>query len=191
MSLLRPALTLFAALSLLTGIIYPLAVTALAQTLFPAQANGSLIERDGEIIGSTLIGQHFSREQYFWSRPSATSSEPYNAAASGGSNLGPLNPALHDAVKARIAAIRAAHPDQLGPVPVDLVTSSASGLDPHLSPAAAHFQAARIAQARHLPIQTVQSLIDDHTAPRFLGVLGEPAINVLTLNLALDALPTR
>ncbi|NQD37869.1 potassium-transporting ATPase subunit KdpC [Permianibacter sp. IMCC34836] len=188
MNLLRPALVLFGGLTLLTGVIYPLTVTGVAQTLFANQANGSLIEKNGQPIGSELIGQGFENERYFWGRPSATGPEPYNAAASGGSNLGPLNPALHDAVKGRIEAMRVAHPDQNGPVPVDLVTTSASGLDPHLSPAAALYQSGRIARVRGLPLDTVKSLIERQTEARTFGVLGEPVVNVLKLNLALDAL---
>ncbi|MBI2381638.1 MAG: potassium-transporting ATPase subunit KdpC [Gammaproteobacteria bacterium] len=188
MRLIRPALVLFTGLSVVTGIAYPLATTGLAQLLFPHQANGSLVERDGKPIGSALIGQAFTSERYFWSRPSATGPEPYNAGASGGSNLGPLNPALAEAVQGRIATLHKAHPDQDGPVPVDLVTTSASGLDPHISPAAANYQASRIAKARGLSAAQVQALIAEHTQGRFLGLLGEPVVNVLALNLALDKL---
>ena len=180
---LRPALTLFVLLSLVTGLAYPLAVTGLAQTLFPHQANGSLVEH-----GSELIGQAFSDPGHFWSRPSATAPEPYNAANSGGSNLAPTAPALVDAVKARIAALRAADPGNTGPVPVDIVTTSGSGLDPHISRAAADYQLARVARVRGLPVEKVRALVDEHTEGRRFGFLGEPRVNVLALNLALDAL---
>jgi K+-transporting ATPase ATPase C chain len=187
-TLIRPALTLFVLLSLLTGLLYPLAVTGAAQALFPHQAQGSLIVRDGRVIGSGLIGQPFTQPGHFWGRPSATAPESHNAVASGGSNLGPLNPALAEAVVARIAALRAADPGHTTPVPVDLVTSSASGLDPHISRAAADFQVARVARARGLPPERVQALVQAHTEGRWLGLLGEPRVNVLALNLALDAL---
>jgi potassium-transporting ATPase KdpC subunit len=185
---LRPALLLFLLMSVLTGILYPLVVTGIAGLLFPHQAAGSLVNRDGRAIGSSLIGQSFTAPEYFWSRLSATTPQPYNGTASGGSNLGPLNPALLDAVKARIAALRAADPGNSTPVPVDLVTASASGLDPDISLAAAQFQAARVARVRAVPPSRVQALIAAHTAGRLLGVLGEPRVNVLELNLALDAL---
>jgi potassium-transporting ATPase KdpC subunit len=185
---LRPALLMLLVMSVLTGIVYPLVVTGIAQVLFPRQAAGSVVSRDGRAIGSSLIGQSFTAPEYFWSRLSATTPQPYNGTASGGSNLGPLNPALLDAVKARIAALRAADPENLNPVPVDLVTASASGLDPDISVAAAQFQAARIARVRALPLARVQALIAAHTAGSLLGVLGEPRVNVLELNLALDAL---
>ena len=185
---LRPALTLFVALSLLTGLAYPLAVTGMAQTLFPHQANGSLVVKDGKPVGSALIGQAFTDPGHFWSRPSATAPMPYNAANSGGSNLAPTAPALVDAVKARIAALRAADPGNTAPVPVDLVTASASGLDPHISRAAADYQAARVARARGLPIEQVRALVAKHGEGRWLGFIGEPRVNVLALNLALDAL---
>ena len=185
--LMRPALGLFLVLSLLTGLVYPLAVTGLAQLAFPAQANGSLIVIDGRAVGSALIGQSFTDPKHFWSRPSATTPMAYNGGSSGGSNLGPLNPALADAVKARIAALRAADPGNAAPVPVDLVTASASGLDPHISRAAADYQAARVARARGLPEAAVRSLIEQHTEGVWLGFLGEPRVNVLRLNLALDA----
>ncbi|VTU18510.1 potassium-transporting ATPase subunit KdpC [Variovorax sp. PBL-E5] len=185
-SIFRPALVLFALLSALTGLVYPLVVTGAAQAVFPSQAAGSLVVRDGHAIGSTLIGQNFSDPGHFWGRPSATAPMPYNAAASGGSNLGPSNPALVDAVKGRIEALRAADPGNTAPVPADLVTASASGLDPHISPAAARYQAARVARLRKLPPDRVEQLIDDHTEGAFLGLLGERRVNVLALNLALD-----
>jgi K+-transporting ATPase ATPase C chain len=186
-NILRPALVLFFALTLLTGLAYPLLVTVLAQAVFPAQAHGSLIRKDGKPVGSALIGQSFTQPSYFWGRPSATAPTPYNASASGGSNLGPTNPALVDAVKVRVAALRAADPSNTAPVPVDLVTASASGLDPHISPAAAQFQAGRVAAARKLPVQEVEALIAQNTQVPWLRVLGEPVVNVLQLNMALDA----
>jgi K+-transporting ATPase ATPase C chain len=186
---LRPALTLFVLLSLVTGLAYPLAVTGIAQTLFPHQANGSLVERGGRPVGSALIGQAFSDPGHFWSRPSATAPMPYNAANSGGSNLAPTAPALVDAVTARIAALRAADPGNTSPVPADLVTASASGLDPHISRAAADYQAERVARVRGLPVARVRALIAQHTEDRRLGFLGEARVNVLAVNLALDALP--
>jgi K+-transporting ATPase ATPase C chain len=185
---LRIVIVLFIALSVLTGIVYPLAVTLVAQTVFSHQANGSLIMQDGKTVGSELIGQPFDDPKYFWSRPSATSPTPYNAAASSGSNLGTTNPALLDAVRDRIAALRKAQPDQTGPVPVDLVTASASGLDPEISPAAAAYQVPRVAQVRGLTVDEVSKLVAAHTAGRTLGILGEPRVNLLKLNLALDAL---
>ncbi len=184
---LRPALVLFVALSLLTGLVYPLAVTGIAQLAFPSSANGSLIRQGDKVVGSELIGQAFSDPKHFWSRPSATSPMPYNAANSAGSNLGPLNPALADAVKARIAALRAADPGNDQPVPVDLVTASASGLDPHISRAAADYQAARVARARDMPESEVRALIERHTEQPLLGFIGEPRVHVLRLNLALDS----
>ncbi|MBN8747450.1 Potassium-transporting ATPase KdpC subunit [Xylophilus ampelinus] len=187
--LLRPALTVFVLLSALTGIVYPLAVTGIARAAFPAQAAGSLVLRDGQAVGSTLIGQNFSDPRHFWGRPSATAPMPYNGAASGGSNQGPLNPALTDAVKARIEALRAADPGNAAPVPADLVTASASGLDPHISPEAARWQAPRIARLRGLPPAQIGQLIERHTEGTSLfGLIGEPRVNVLALNLALDAL---
>jgi potassium-transporting ATPase KdpC subunit len=174
--------------TVLTGVFYPALVTATAQVFFPDQANGSLIEQDGKIQGSRLIGQPFSEPHYFWPRPSATGPVPYNAAASSGSNQGPLNPALADAVKARIAALRAADPGNTAEVPVDLVTASGSGLDPHESPAAALYQAGRVARMRGLELVAVQKLIDEHTEERTLGLFGERRVNVLALNLALDRL---
>lgn len=184
----RPALTMLLLLTILTGLIYPLAVTGLAQLFFPDQANGSLIVREGKVIGSKLIGQSFDKPEYFWSRPSATVPFPNNAAASGGSNLGPTNPALIEAVKARIAALQAADPDNHDPIPVDLVTASGSGLDPHISPAAARYQLKRVARARGLDEDSVLELVRRHTEGRQFGLLGEPRVNVLALNLALDAL---
>jgi len=188
-NILRPALVLFVLLSALTGIVYPLAVTGVAQAVFPAQAAGSLVVRDGVTVGSTLIGQNFSDPKHFWGRPSATAPMPYNGGASGGANQGPLNPALADAVKGRIEALRAADPGNTVAVPVDLVTASASGLDPDISPAAAHYQAARVARLRSLPIGQVEQLIDDHTDAPLWGLLGGARVNVLVLNLALDAQP--
>ena len=184
--LLRPALTLFALLSLVTGLVYPLAVTGVAQTAFADAANGSLVQRGGQAVGSRLIGQAFADPGHFWSRPSATAPMAYNASASGGANLGPLNPALTAAVKARIAALREADPGNTAPVPVDLVTTSASGLDPHISRAAADYQAARVARVRGLPQERVRALIDQHTERAWLGLIGEPRVNVLAINLALD-----
>jgi K+-transporting ATPase ATPase C chain len=184
---LRPALVVFVLLSALTGLLYPLAVTGAAQALFPAQAQGSLVQRGGKPVGSSLIGQNFSDPAHFWGRPSATAPMPYNAGASGASNLGPLNPALTEAVERRVEALRAADPGSAQPVPVDLVTASASGLDPHISPAAARYQATRVARLHKLPLDRVEQLIDDHTEGRWLGLIGEPRVNVLALNLALDA----
>lgn len=186
--LLRPALVIFAALTLVTGVIYPLAVTGAAQAAFPAQAAGSLVLRNGKPVGSTLIGQAFSDPKHFWGRPSATSPMAYNAGASGGANQGPLNPALADAVKGRIEALRAADPDNKAAVPIDLVTASASGLDPHISPAAARYQTARVARERKLPPAQVEQLVARNTEGALWGLLGEPRVNVLALNLALDAL---
>ncbi len=186
-SLLRPAISLFVLLSVVTGVFYPLLVTGVARLAFPAAASGSLIVREGKPIGSALIGQNFTNPKYFWGRPSATAPQPYNAAASSGSNLGPLNPALAAAVKTRIDALRAADPDNLRPVPIDLVTASASGLDPHISPAAADYQAERVARSRQLDPQTVRQLIAQHSEGPDLGVFGEKRVHVLRLNLALDA----
>jgi potassium-transporting ATPase KdpC subunit len=187
-AIVRPALVCFVMLSALTGIAYPLAVTGIGQALFADQAAGSLILRDGKPVGSSLIGQNFSDPKYFWGRPSATSPMPNNASASGGSNLGSLNPALAEAVKGRIDALRAADPGNAAPVPVDLVTASASGLDPHVSVAAVQYQAARVAKARGLNPAQVNQLIAQHVEGKLFGLLGEPRINVLRLNLALDAL---
>lgn len=186
-STLRPALVLFAILSLVTGLVYPLLVSGIANVALPFQAGGSIVQRDGKAIGSLLIGQSFSDPKHFWSRPSATSPGPNNATASGGSNLGPSNPALGEAVKGRIDALRAADPANKAPVPVDLVTASASGLDPEISIAAARYQAARVARARGLPVEQVEALIDARSKAQVLGFLGEPRVNVLELNLALDA----
>ncbi|HEY2401447.1 MAG TPA: potassium-transporting ATPase subunit KdpC [Steroidobacteraceae bacterium] len=187
-SILRPAIVLFLIMTVLTGLVYPFAVTGLAQLLFHDQAEGSLALVEGHAVGSRIIGQSFSDPKYFWSRPSATAPQPYNGIASGGSNQGPLNPALTDAVKARIDALKAADPTNTLPIPVDLVTASASGLDPDISIAAARYQAARVARVRGLEPAAVQSLIDAHARTRLLGFLGEPRVNVLELNLALDAL---
>lgn len=184
---LKPALMLFLLLTALTGLAYPVAVTGVAQLLFPHEANGSLIQRDGQAVGSMLIGQPVDAPEYFWGRPSATSPFPYNAAASSGSNLGPTNPALVQAVHSRVAALHAADSGNESPVPVDLVTSSGSGLDPHISPAAAFYQVRRVARARGLDEATVRLLVEQHTAGRQLGLLGERRVNVLLLNLALDA----
>ncbi|MGE0276462.1 MAG: potassium-transporting ATPase subunit KdpC [Nitrospiraceae bacterium] len=183
---LKPALMIFFVLTVLTGLIYPLIVTGLAQLLFPSQANGSLILHGGKIVGSELIGQYFDEPQYFWGRPSATSPFPYNASASSGSNLGPTNPALAEAIRTRIAALKTADPGNEAPIPVDLVTASASGLDPHISPASAAYQAGRVARVRRLEQHVVRELIMRHTEGRQMGFFGEERINVLRLNLALD-----
>lgn len=189
--LVRNALTMLVVMTLITGVAYPLAVTGLAQLLFPHQANGSLVMKDGKPIGSTLIGQQFTDPKYFWGRPSATTPQPYNGTGSNGSNLGPTNPALTDAAKQRIAALQAADPGNHAPIPVDLVTASGSGLDPQISPAAAQYQLARVARARGLGEAQVAALVARATSGRQLGVLGEPRVNVLQLNLALDALQSR
>ena len=183
---LRPALVSLALLSVVTGLAYPAIVTVVAQLIFPHQASGSLIVKHGKSVGSTLIGQTFDDPKYFWGRPSATSPFPYNAAASSGSNQGPTNPALYDAVKGRVEALRAADPGNTAPVPADLVTASGSGLDPHISPAAALYQVGRVAKVRKLDEAAVRQLVVQHTEGRQLGFLGEPRVNVLTLNLALD-----
>ena len=185
---LRPALVLFIILSAVTGGLYPALVTGAAQILFPREAQGSLIMKDGNPLGSRLIGQPFSDPKHFWSRASGTSPNPYNAASSSGTNLGPTNPALTDAVAARIKALRDADPGSNLPIPVDLVTASGSGLDPHISPAAAEYQVARVARERKLPVEKVREFVAQHTEGRQLGFLGEPRVNVLELNLALDAL---
>ena len=185
-TIIRPALVLFALLTLICGLLYPYAITGMGQLAFAEQAAGSLVMRGGQPAGSSLIGQAFSSPQYFWGRPSATSPMPNNASASSGSNQGPLNPALVDAVKARIAALKAADPDNTAPVPVDLVTASASGLDPEISVAAAYYQAGRIARERKVGVSDVQKLIDERRQSASFGFLGEPRVNVLALNLALD-----
>jgi potassium-transporting ATPase KdpC subunit len=186
-SQLRAGLTIFLLLTLVTGVVYPLVITLIAQGVFPRQANGSLVEREGKTVGSELIGQMFDDPKYFWSRPSATT-PAYNAASSGGSNLGPTNPDHLKAVKERVEAVRAAHPDQSGPVPGDLVTTSASGLDPHISPAAAEYQVSRVAKARGLAEERIRQLVVQHMEGRTLGLLGEPRVNVLRLNLAIDSI---
>jgi K+-transporting ATPase ATPase C chain len=188
---LRPALIVFAMLTLVTGVAYPLVTTLVGSVAFPSQVTGSVIERDGKAVGSRLLGQPFSSPQYFWSRPSATGPMPYNGAVSSGSNQGPLSPVLHEAVAERVAALREADPGNQAPVPVDLVTASGSGLDPHISIAAAEFQVARVARARNLPAAEVAALVREHTDGRTFGILGEPRVNVLALNLALDARVTR
>jgi K+-transporting ATPase ATPase C chain len=185
---LRPALVMIVLMTILLGALYPAAVTAIASVVFPWQASGSLIEKDGKVVGSALIGQSFSDPGHFWSRPSATGPVPYNAAASSGSNQGPLNPALTDAVTARVKALRDADPGNTAPVPADLVTASASGLDPHITPAAAEYQVARVARVRNLDPAQVKALVDEFTEGRQLGFLGEPRVNVLRLNLQLDAI---
>ncbi|MCC7162144.1 MAG: potassium-transporting ATPase subunit KdpC [Anaerolineae bacterium] len=187
-SQLRPALVAFVALAIITGIFYPFTITLIAQLAFPSQANGSLIAQNGTVVGSALIGQHFDDPKYFWSRPSATSPVAFNAGASGGSNLGPTNPALLEQVQARIEALRAADPDNTAPIPVDLVTASASGLDPHISIAAANYQIARVARIRGLDVARVRDLVAQYTEGRTLGVLGEARVNVPQLNLALDGI---
>ena len=189
--LLRQSILMLVLLTVVTGVAYPLLVTGLAQVLFPRQANGSLIVKDGKAVGSGLIGQEFSDPKYFWGRISATTPNPYNGGSSSGSNLGPTNPALVEAAKQRIAALRAADPGNTAPVPVDLVTASASGLDPEISPAAAQYQVARVARLRGLSTVEVAAQVAAHTRGRQLGVLGEPRVNVLQLNLALDALQKR
>lgn len=185
---LKPALVVFGLLTVLTGAAYPALVTGIAQAVFPEQANGSLIVQDGKALGSRLIGQTFSDPGHFWGRPSATAPMSFNAASSGASNLGPLNPALAEAVQARAAALRALDPTQTAAIPVDLVTASGSGLDPHISVAAALWQAPRVARLRNLPEARVRELVAGHTQGRQLGVLGEPRVNVLELNLELDRL---
>lgn len=183
---LRPALALFVLLSVVTGLVYPFAVTGVAQLMFPWQANGSLVQQGGKPVGSALIGQQFTDPGHFWGRPSASAPQPYNALASGGSNLGPMNPALVEAVKARIAALHVADPGNTAPVPVDLVTASGSGLDPEISIAAARYQAPRVARVRGLPPAQVEALVEHFARRPWFGILGEPRVNVLALNLALD-----
>lgn len=185
-SIVRPALVLFAALTVLCGLLYPAAVTGIGRAAFSHEAEGSLVRVDGKAVGSRLIGQPFSSPGYFWSRPSATTPMPGNAAGSGGSNQGPTNPAFVDAVKERVAALKKADPSNRAPIPVDLVTASASGLDPEISVAAAEYQAGRVAAARNMPEQRVRALIDSHRQDRLFGLFGEPRVNVLALNLALD-----
>jgi K+-transporting ATPase ATPase C chain len=185
-NLIRPALSLFVLLTAVTGVAYPLLVTGAAQLAFPTQAAGSLVVKDGKPVGSSLIGQNFADPKYFWGRPSATAPMPYNGTGSSGSNLGPLNPALIDAVKGRVDALKSADPGNTALVPVDLVTASASGLDPHISMAAAEYQAKRVARMRGMALEAVRKLVERHTEGRMLGFLGEPRVNVLALNLALD-----
>jgi K+-transporting ATPase ATPase C chain len=184
--LIRPAVSLLVLMTILLGIVYPLIITGVAKVAFPRRAEGSLIYKDGNLIGSTLIGQSFSDPKHFWGRPSATSPQPYNGVASSGSNLGPINSALLDQVKANAKALHDADPDNHRPIPVDLVTASASGLDPEISPAGAFYQAARVADARNLSAAQVEALIKAHERGRFLGLIGEQRVNVLELNLALD-----
>jgi K+-transporting ATPase ATPase C chain len=185
-SMLRPLLVLFALLTVLTGLVYPLAVTGIGKAVFPNQVSGSLVVRDGKAVGSSLIGQSFQEPKYFWGRLSATSPMPNNATASGGSNLGPTNPALIEAVRGRIDALKAADPDNSLPIPVDLVTASGSGVDPHVSPAAALYQVGRVARARHLDADKVRQLVMDHVETPQWGIFGEARVNVLLLNLDLD-----
>ena len=185
-TLIRPAVSLFVVLTVVTGVLYPLVVTGVAKAAFPQQAAGSLIVQNGKTVGSSLIGQNFSDPKYFWGRPSATSPMAYNGQGSGGSNLGPLNPALTDAIKGRVDALRAADPGNKAAVPVDLVTTSASGLDPEISVAAAQYQAPRIARLRGLSATAVEAIITKHTEGRLFGVLGEPRVNVLDMNLELQ-----
>ncbi|WP_028218557.1 potassium-transporting ATPase subunit KdpC [Paraburkholderia oxyphila] len=182
----RPLIVIFAVLAAITGLVYPAVMTAFGQAVFHRQVNGSLVEVNGKVVGSALIGQQFDAPQYFWGRLSATSPNPYNATNSGGSNLGPTNPALADEINGRIAALKAAGTDVSQPIPADLVTSSASGLDPEISPAAAAYQVARVAKARNMAPSDVQKLVDRYTQGRQFGVFGEPRVNVLELNLALD-----
>ncbi len=188
-SFMRPAISLFLVLTVVTGVAYPLAVTGVGQGLFPSQSQGSLLRGDGgQVVGSRLVGQAFTDAGHFWSRPSATVPTPYNAANSAGSNLGPLNPALSEAVKGRAEALRAADPGNTSPIPVDLVTASGSGLDPHISVAAARYQVDRVARARQLPREAVMSLVLRHAEQPWMGFFGEPRVNVLALNMGLEAL---
>jgi len=189
--ILRQAVVCLTVFTVITGIVYPLVVTGIAQLAFPRQANGSLLVNNGKTVGSALIGQSFSNPKYFWARPSATSPAPYNAAGSSGSNLGPLNPALAENVKTRISQLKAADAASKPPVPVDLVTASGSGLDPDISPAAAEYQVPRVAKLRNLDESKVRELVASHTRSRQLGILGEPRVNVLELNLALDKLQNK
>ncbi|HEY3598918.1 MAG TPA: potassium-transporting ATPase subunit KdpC [Paraburkholderia sp.] len=187
-SMFRPLIVLFVVLTVITGIAYPAVMTGFAQAVFNHEANGSLIEQNGKVVGSALLGQQFDAPKYFWGRLSATSPMPYNASGSGGSNLGPLNPALHDEVQGRIDALKAAGTDVSKPIPVDLVTSSSSGLDPEISPAAAAYQVERVAKVRGVQPVDVQALVDRYTTGRWLGLIGEARVNVLQLNVALDAM---
>jgi K+-transporting ATPase ATPase C chain len=189
--ILRQAVACIVVFTVITGVIYPLVVTGVAQLVFPHQANGSLLIDNGKTVGSSLIGQSFSSPKYFWARPSATSPMPYNAANSSGSNLGPLNPALTENVKARITQLKAADAASKQAVPVDLVTASGSGLDPDISPASAQYQVARVAKVRNIDESEVRKLIAEYTRDRQLGILGEPRVNVLELNLALDGLKNK
>ena len=191
MDQVRPAVVILIVLTVVTGVVYPLLVTGIAQVVFPTQANGSLIVRDGKPLGSALIGQPFDDPKYFWGRLSATAPFAYNAGASSGSNYGPINPALHAATKSRIDALREADPGNTASVPVDLVTASGSGLDPHVSPAAAIYQVPRVAKARGIDPAEVRRLVEQHIEGRQLGILGEPRVNVLRLNLALDGAARR
>ena len=184
--IVRPALLIMVVMTVLTGVVYPLVVTGIAQVVFPDQANGSLIYEDGKSVASSLVGQPFDDPKYFWSRPSATAPFAYNASASSGSNLGPIEPALFAAVKPRIEALKQADPDNESPIPVDLVTASGSGLDPHISPAAAAYQVSRVAKARGMDVKAVRELVSRHTQHRTLGLLGEERVCVVTLNLELD-----
>ena len=186
-ALLRPALVLFLVLTAITGIAYPLVVTGITAVILPKQAAGSLVVSNGQVVGSSLVGQNFSDPRHFWSRPSATAPQPYNGLASGGSNLGPLNPALTDGIKTRIDALHAVDPPNRAPIPADLVTASGSGLDPDISLAAANYQAPRVARERGVRLEAVLTLVAAHARDRWLGILGEPRVNVLELNLALDA----
>jgi K+-transporting ATPase ATPase C chain len=186
-TLIRPCLGVFVALTLLTGVVYPVVVTGIARLAFPDQASGSIVTQGARAVGSRLLGQPFTRPEYFWGRPSATTPQPYNGAASTGSNLAPTNPALAETVAARVATLRAADPYNAQPVPVDLVTASGSGLDPHISPAAAEYQVQRVARTRNMAPAHVRRLVAEHTEGRTLGLLGEPRVNVVALNLALDS----
>ena len=190
-SLIRPAVSLFVLLTIVTGVAYPLAVTGVARVAFPDQAEGSLIRENGQPVGSTLVGQSFTDPKHFWGRPSVTGPMAYNGANSGGSNLGPTNPALLDAVRARVDALKAVDPTNAAPVPVDLVTASASGIDPEISVAAAEYQVARVARARGVSIDAVEALVVRRTTGRLFGLLGEARVNVLLLNLDVDEARSR